>query len=186
MIKERCDIMKKRFILILLCMASLLLCSCDGNSSSGDNKESEKLPDETSITSDSTVSNDIESEKGSTDDVGNTSREETTTTKVTERKSHQEFVHNYIAYAEKGAIITYCDPTTGNIDYIKKCETCGTVGMNDSLLGSYLRKYYANRFVEGSGTFTGAFNCSNSNCTQRNQEIRIVYEDRGKWITVYD
>lgn len=176
--------MKNRIIVVVLCLASLLLCSCDSNNESSENENSKKLSEETTTISSSIASEIDESKKETTPQesktiiVENSSVKETeltttTTTVITERQSHREYVHNYSAYAEKGAIVTYCDPKTGETKYKVKCESCGWVSSGEQAT---------------CGSLSSTFGCGNVACSLwgKTQHFKIVCEDNGEWVEVYD
>ena len=52
---------------------------------------------------------------------------EETNNSVANKKMRSKYVQTYFIYAERGAVVTWFDPKTGEFKYKRKCEICGKV-----------------------------------------------------------
>jgi hypothetical protein len=106
--------------------------------------------------------------------------ESISTTKPAEAiKTHSEYIKTYSVYAEQGAVVTWCDPKTGQFRYKDKCETCGQVASGE---------HGGGLFVGEGSSYNAGFTCSNSKCSMWgiSQRAIISCSTSGEWIEVDD
>lgn len=95
-----------------------------------------------------------------------------TTNKQSSGGTHMEYVETYYVSAEKGAVITWQDPKTGEYSYKGKCEYCGeTENSNHTNHRSNLLSNYC---------------CINSKCSMwgKGQPVRITVRSEGTYVEV--
>lgn len=153
--------MKKKilFALVLLtAAAAVLLAACGYDKTGGRNTEATTAKS-SAYTSQSKTTEAPETKKG--------------------RESHEEYVETYYVYAERGAVVTWFDPQTGQFRYKDKCEECGKIASGE---------HSGSQYVHPRSSYSAGFTCTNPDCSMwgKSQRAEIGCSSTGEYIEVWD
>lgn len=97
---------------------------------------------------------------------------------TTEKKTHTEYVKTITIYAEKGAVVTWYDPSTGQFTYKCKCETCGTLS----------GEHTGHKMSADGSSLNEGFSCTNSKCSMWGKSQRAIIKCSvfGEYVEVDD
>lgn len=95
-----------------------------------------------------------------------------------EKRTHTEYVETITIYAEKGAVVTWYDETTGQFAYKYKCETCGTLS----------GEHTGQKMSTNGRSLDEGFTCTNSSCSMwgKSQRAIIKCSVSGEYVEVDD